>query len=56
MAAIMARSPLSAKASMLRTLFRRLFKLLFWFAIGSALLVLALRWICLLYTSPSPRD
>ncbi|WP_447595510.1 monofunctional biosynthetic peptidoglycan transglycosylase [Aquipseudomonas campi] len=30
---------------MLRTLFRRLFKLLFWFAIGSALLVLALRWI-----------
>ncbi|MBD9483573.1 monofunctional biosynthetic peptidoglycan transglycosylase [Pseudomonas sp. PDM14] len=30
---------------MLRTLLRRLFKLLFWFALGSALLVLVLRWI-----------
>lgn len=30
---------------MLRNLFRRLSKLLLWFAVGSALLVLALRWI-----------
>ena len=30
---------------MLRRLFRRLLKLLLWFAVGSALLVLALRWI-----------
>ncbi|MWV11135.1 monofunctional biosynthetic peptidoglycan transglycosylase [Pseudomonas sp. R-28-1W-6] len=30
---------------MLRRLFRRLSKLLLWFAVGSALLVLALRWI-----------
>ncbi|TRX73603.1 monofunctional biosynthetic peptidoglycan transglycosylase [Pseudomonas mangiferae] len=30
---------------MIRTLFRRLFKVLAWFAAGSALVVLALRWI-----------
>ncbi|WP_213878433.1 monofunctional biosynthetic peptidoglycan transglycosylase [Pseudomonas sp. dw_358] len=41
----MARSSGQAKPSMLRALFRRLFKAALWFAAGSALLVLAFRFV-----------
>ena len=41
----MARSTGSAKSSMLRFLVHRFLKVLLWFAVGSALLVLVFRWV-----------
>lgn len=41
----MARQPAQAKPRMIRSLSRRLFKLLIWFAAGSVLLVLLFRWV-----------